>query len=193
VCRSAFNAPVEVLIHILSFLEPSALLSASLISKRFYSAANSPDAWRAAFVRFFPSPHEQLDDCGSPAALASQDKRYFTRLPTTESDANPWRKEYIRRTQLLRSLGRGKLRGPYLSQQNSECFVVTYRSWTGPLGVSHMAAEFSKDGVWAVHASRETQVVTESDSPRGRCARSHPSSTPTDMSCPHVRDGDKTP
>lgn len=176
VCRCVFNAPVEVLIHILSFLEPSSLLSASLISKRFYAAVNSPDAWRAAFVRSFPLPHTQLDD-RSPATLASHDKRYFTRLPATEFDANPWRKEYTQRTQLLRSLCKGKAQGSGLSNRaNSGYLVVTYHFLTGPLSVSvsHMVVEFSKAGVRAVHASRETQAMTESDATKGLCAHATP-------------------
>ncbi|KAI5849233.1 hypothetical protein BZA05DRAFT_375515 [Tricharina praecox] len=160
--------PNEVLIHVLSFLEPSALLAASLISKRFYAMVNSPDAWRSAFVRFFPLPSAQLDDRVSPSQLASQDRRYFTRLSATDSGGNFWRKEYMQRTRLLRSLSRGKSQGYGVSnKQNGGNLVVTYRSSTGPLSVSHMAANFSEAGVRAVHACLETRFVTDSDPTRG--------------------------
>ncbi|KAF8544729.1 hypothetical protein BDD12DRAFT_800999 [Trichophaea hybrida] len=148
--------PNEVLIHTLSFLEPSALLAASLISKRFHALVNSPHAWRSAFVRFFPPPRVQLDDHGSP--LASQDRRYFTRLHPVDTRENAWRKEYIQRTKLLRKLGRG----------NHRDLVVTYPARTGEFSVSHMAASFTPNGIRAVHASLESQLVTASDPTIGK-------------------------
>jgi len=97
----------------------------------------------------------QLDDDGSP--LASQDRRYFTRLFSTDANENAWRKEYIQRTKLLRRLGRGSQRG----------LVITYPARTGVFSVSHMAASFTPSGIRAVHASLETQLVTASDPTTG--------------------------
>lgn len=159
-CRNRQTLPTdgrnpEVLIHTLSFLEPQALLGASLVSKRFHALVNSSQLWRAAFVQFFPPPHVQLDGHGSP--LSPQDRRYFTRLCPWDATENAWMKEHMQRTRLLRRLGRGTHRG----------LQVTYPARTGRLSVSHMAARFTPTGIRAVHASLEAEVVTASDPTTG--------------------------
>ncbi|KAI5812505.1 hypothetical protein BZA77DRAFT_139653, partial [Pyronema omphalodes] len=152
----------EVLIHILSFLDPQTLLTVAALSKRFHALVTSTHAWRSAFVRFFPPPHAQVDDHGSP--LAGQDKRYFTRLYTAEESENAWRKEYTHRTRLLRKLGRGTHRG----------LVVLYPARQGPLSVSHMAASFSSSGIRAVHACLDVQWVNSSDPTSGKIEAPRP-------------------
>lgn len=149
------------MIHTLSFLEPQALLAASLVSKRFHALVNSPQLWRSAFVRFFPPPHVLLDDDGQP--LASQDRRYFTRLRPWDATENVWMREYTQRARLLRGLSRG-ING----------LQVTYPARTGQFSVSHMAASFTPTRVRAVHASLETLMVTASDATTGIDISLHP-------------------
>lgn len=150
----------EVLVHTLSFLEPSNLISVSLVSRRFNALTNSPHSWRAAFSRYFPAPFHELG-----GHEVTQDRRYFTPL-SLSTGAHAWRNEYTQRTTLLRSLGKGKLHAPDgLSRagQGSGGLMVTYPSVTGQTSVSHMAANFAPSGVRCVHASLESQYVSASD------------------------------
>jgi len=89
------------------------LSAVSLVSHRFHSLVTTPHAWRIAFSRFFPGTdvHDKLHDAhkvqetpDDEAADLRSEKRVFTRLTAFAS----WRSEYILRTRLLRSLGRGK-------------------------------------------------------------------------------------
>ncbi|QSZ34288.1 hypothetical protein DSL72_005878 [Monilinia vaccinii-corymbosi] len=105
------NFPNEVLTHILSHLPASSLSAVSLVSRRFYNLVTTPHAWRVAFSRFFPG--EDTTDA-SPTTSGRilddeerekfREQRFFTRLTGVAS----WRSEYVIRTRLLRSLGRGK-------------------------------------------------------------------------------------
>lgn len=171
------NFYVEVLIHALSFLDPQTLLSAALISRRFYSLVTSSHAWRSAFSRYFPSPlvnSSSFDAHESAAFSSSQDRRYFTCLSGPENNGNAWRKEYILRTRLLRSLARGKanistnLTTP-ISHNSHGSVVITYPAATGAWSVSHIAANFTPRGVRLLHASVHTPgVVSASDPTTGR-------------------------
>ncbi|KAI4205663.1 MAG: hypothetical protein LQ350_000160 [Teloschistes chrysophthalmus] len=102
--------PNEVLTHILSHLPPSTLSEVSFVSRRFRDLVTSPHAWRIAFSRHFPAQEALTEfDQGSAQKEIDTDKlrserRVFTRLTALAS----WRREYILRTQLLRSLVRGK-------------------------------------------------------------------------------------
>ncbi|KAL9602520.1 MAG: hypothetical protein Q9219_001815 [cf. Caloplaca sp. 3 TL-2023] len=100
----------EVLTHILSHLPASSLSEVSLVSHRFHSLVTSPHAWRAAFSRHFPAQktlalfdHDLAIHETDSDTLFSE-RRVFTRLTALAS----WRSEYILRTHLLHSLGRGK-------------------------------------------------------------------------------------
>lgn len=98
----------EVLTHILSHLPPSSLSDVSLVSRRFHQLVTTPHAWRIAFSRFFPGV-EALSTLDTNSELSEDieirsEKRSFTRLTALAS----WRSEYILRTKLLRSIGRGK-------------------------------------------------------------------------------------
>ena len=98
----------EVLTHILSHLPPSSLSDVSLVSRRFHQLVTTPHAWRIAFSRFFPGA-EALSTLDTSSELSEDseirsERRFFTRLTALAS----WRSEYILRTRLLRSLGRGK-------------------------------------------------------------------------------------
>ncbi|KAI9872945.1 MAG: hypothetical protein M1830_001038, partial [Pleopsidium flavum] len=106
-------SPNEVLTHILSHLPPASLSAVSLVSHRFHSLVTTPHAWRIAFSRFFPGSdvlatlydaHRVQEIPDDEAVDLRSEKRVFTRLTALAS----WRSEYILRTRLLRSLGRGK-------------------------------------------------------------------------------------
>lgn len=93
----------------LSHLPPSALSDVSLVSHRFHQLVTTPHAWRIAFSRFFPGiealsvSDTKFDTSGEERTMHAE-RREFTRLTALAS----WRSEYILRTRLLRSLGRGK-------------------------------------------------------------------------------------
>ncbi|KAL9088443.1 MAG: hypothetical protein Q9165_006167 [Trypethelium subeluteriae] len=101
--------PNEILTHALSHLSPSELANVALVSRRFRDLVTSPHAWRTAFSRYFPghqSQDEDIEAAGSENEREAfrSEKRSFTRLTKNGS----WRGEYVLRTQLLRSLARGK-------------------------------------------------------------------------------------
>ncbi|KAI1949054.1 hypothetical protein LOZ57_002419 [Ophidiomyces ophidiicola] len=102
------SLPNEVLTHILSHLPPAALSSMCLVNRRFHGLVTTPHAWRTAFSRYFPGPAAIDTGRGAldPDELEhlSSRRRAFCRLTALAS----WRNEYILRTRLLRSLGRGK-------------------------------------------------------------------------------------
>ena len=102
------DVPTEVLTHILSHLSPSSLSDVSLVSRRFHQLVTTPHAWRIAFSRFFPGA-EALSTLDTNSELSEDgeirsERRLFTRLTAHAS----WRSEYILRTRLLRSIGRGR-------------------------------------------------------------------------------------
>ncbi|KAJ5097887.1 hypothetical protein N7532_004888 [Penicillium argentinense] len=100
------SLPNEVLTHILSHLPPQTLSAITLVSRRFHSLVTTPHAWRIAFSRFFPGPlaMESGRRAGPDEVNLMSDRRFFARLTALAS----WRSEYILRTRLMRSLGRGK-------------------------------------------------------------------------------------
>ena len=82
----------------------------SLVSRRFHDLVTTPHAWRIAFSRYFPGS-EALSALDLASSTTSEEcdnvvseRRVFARLTALAS----WRSEYILRTRLLRSLGRGK-------------------------------------------------------------------------------------
>lgn len=102
------DVSTEVLTHILSHLPPSSLSDVSHVSRRFHQLVTTPHAWRIAFARFFPGA-EALSTLDTTSELSEDgeirsERRWFTRLTAHAS----WRSEYILRTRLLRSIGRGK-------------------------------------------------------------------------------------
>ena len=100
----------EVLTHVLSHLPPASLSEVSLVSRRFHSLVTTPHAWRMAFSRLFPGVESIKESDIVPETSDTElesfrsENRAFTRLTALAS----WRSEYILRTRLLRSLGRGK-------------------------------------------------------------------------------------
>ncbi|KAG8527649.1 uncharacterized protein KY384_007802 [Bacidia gigantensis] len=166
----------RVLTHILSHLPPSSLANVSLVSKRFHQLVTTPHAWRSAFSRFFPGSDSLNSlDSGSEHtagsdALASE-KRVFTRLTPTAT----WRSEYILRTRLLRSLGRGKpaegttSRGPGSSSSagsNNLNAQVTYSS-NLVCPVNHLHGVFdlglNKNYPRFIHGADELGIASRSE------------------------------
>ncbi len=167
----------EVITHILSHLPPSTLSAMSLVSTRFHNMVTTPHAWRIAFSRFFPCQDAIKDATGSLRLEASgqqilrSERRSFSRLSALAS----WRSEYILRTRLLRSLGRGKpAQFQPISRAGSSRYsgggqaaaVVTYSS-NLVYPVSHIHATFgsglNKKIPFFMHGASEYGVVTVSD------------------------------
>ena len=122
----------EVLTHILSHLPPSSLSDVSLVSRRFHQLVTTPHAWRIAFSRFFPGA-EALNTLDTNSELSEDsetrsERRFFTRLTALAT----WRSEYILRTRLLRSVGRGK------PAESSAPASGSSRSGTGSNGSAHV-------------------------------------------------------
>ncbi|OAP57351.1 hypothetical protein AYL99_08089 [Fonsecaea erecta] len=174
------NFPNEVLTHILSHLPPETLSSMSLVSRRFHKLITTPHAWRIAFARYFPGA-EALDAGPSKAVQESisevdrAQRRSFTRLSALSS----WRSEYILRTRLLRSLGRGRPAIEAISRSGASrhassaaaAAVTTYASglW---YPVSHLHATFgvglNKKQPLFMHGAVEQGVVCVSDPASGK-------------------------
>lgn len=171
--------PNEVLTHILSHLPATSLSSVSLVSKTFYNLVTTPHAWRVAFSRFFPGQDATDEDYttrsnrrGSDQAardILRSEQRFFTRLTALAS----WRSEYILRTRLLRSLGRGKpqqLPKGYgasprsNSAANNANSTVTYSSQLFAT-INHIHAVFStgKKSPRFIHGTDETGHACTSD------------------------------
>lgn len=166
----------EVLTHILSHLPPDTLSSMSLVSRRFHKLVTTPPAWRIAFARYFPGA-ASLDSGDNPEAdVERSQRRMFTRLSALAS----WRSEYILRTRLIRSLGRGRpaLQAvPKSSVSRSHgnvglnAAVITYQSGL-MFPVSHMHATFgvglNKRQPAFVHGAAEQGLVSGSDPTTGK-------------------------
>lgn len=163
----------EVLTHILSHLPPNSLSAISLVSRRFHTLVTTPHAWRVAFARYFPGPGSIEEDCELDALVL--DKRSFTRLTALAS----WRSEYILRTRLLRSLGRGKPATPSSPGKHhpraggiqTGSPVITYASKL-LYPVSHIDAVFTptsaKKPPLFIHGAAEQGAATSSDPSAGK-------------------------
>jgi hypothetical protein len=176
------NAQTEVLTHILSHLPPPTLSAMSLVSKRLHNLVTTPHAWRIAFSRYFPGADALNTTTGTHRSSIDgqefklSDKRSFARLSALAS----WRSEYILRTRLLRSLGRGKpaqfepvgrSSGNRHAAGAQSAAVVTYSS--GLLyPVSHIHATFgiglNKKQPLFMHGAVEQGIVTSSDPTVGK-------------------------
>ncbi|KAH8697880.1 F-box and WD domain protein [Talaromyces proteolyticus] len=170
---SLADLPNEVLTHILSHLPPNSLTAISLVSRRFHTLVTTPHAWRVAFARFFPGPRSIEEDCASDELVS--DKRSFTRLTALAS----WRSEYILRTRLLRSLGRGKPTAPSSPGKHhpraggiqTGSPVITYTSKL-LYPVSHVDAIFTpiatKKPPLFIHGAAEQGAASTSDPSAGK-------------------------
>ncbi|TVY56087.1 F-box/WD repeat-containing protein pof10, partial [Lachnellula suecica] len=160
--------PNEVLTHILSHLPATSLSAVSAVSRRFYSLVTTPHAWRIAFSRFFPGQDAIASAAEAEEQLRSE-QRVFTRLTGLAS----WRSEYILRTRLLRSLGRGKpaqlapghgASSRSNSAANNANAVVTYSSQLFAT-INHIQGVFGagKKATRFVHGTDETGSACTSD------------------------------
>ncbi|KAI1095770.1 hypothetical protein F5B19DRAFT_438754 [Rostrohypoxylon terebratum] len=177
------DMPNEILTHILSHLHPDSHAAVSLVSKRFYALITTPHAWRMAFQRFFPG-QDALATSGKhkngiwgeedPDVVRSK-IRYFTRLALHSS----WRSEYLRRTQLLRSLVRGKPgtssggigSSSRTSQSGKKASAVLTYNTKLPSVVTHIHATFkpsSKKPPRLIHGASDMGVATLSDPTSGK-------------------------
>ena len=166
--------PLEVLTHILSHLPPETLSSMSLVSRRFHKLVTTPPAWRIAFARYFPGADStsSISQPTTPDVEKSQ-RRSFTRLSALAS----WRSEYILRTRLLRSLGRGRPALQAVTKSSSRqsahatAAVTTYQSGL-IFPVSHLHASFgiglNKKQPLFVHGAAEQGLVSSSDPGAGK-------------------------
>ncbi|EWC45490.1 hypothetical protein DRE_00889 [Drechslerella stenobrocha 248] len=146
--------PNEVLTHALSFLDPGSLTSVSFVSRRFHALVTSPHAWKDAFARYFPQ-----HDTTAGSHTYPSNARYFTRL----SEFGSHRSEYILRTQLLRSLKRGRpsLPPPTVKPGSSNFSMITYSPKLHESTITHLHANFTKNRVIA--ASQYTGLFSYSD------------------------------
>ncbi|CAI7630427.1 unnamed protein product [Penicillium glandicola] len=162
--------PNEVLTHILSHLPPQSLSAITLVSRRFHALVTTPHAWRIAFSRFFPGPHAIEDGrrTNTDAADLQSDRRFFARLTALAS----WRSEYILRTRLMQSLGRGKPAQFEPSKKHGTLRAASARhgsaiaTYTSQLlfPVSHIHASFRPDkNPLFVHGAAEQGIASASD------------------------------
>jgi hypothetical protein len=106
----------EVLTQVLLYLPPESLVELSRVARRFHYLVMDPHAWRLGFAKFFPGHHSiygsrrREQDQHSMRREVKAERRQFTRLTLSGT----WMREYMIRTQLLRSLARGK---PLLSDK----------------------------------------------------------------------------
>ena len=167
-CVSADLSP-EVLTHILSHLPPETLSSMSLVSRRFHKMVTTPPPWRIAFARYFPGADSTTGFVkASTVDLERSQRRTFTRLSALAS----WRSEYILRTRLLRSLGRGRPALQATTKSSSRqaahtvASVATYQSGL-IFPVSHIHATFgiglNKKQPLFIHGAAEQGLASSSD------------------------------
>ncbi|KAF9770466.1 hypothetical protein IL306_011993 [Fusarium sp. DS 682] len=171
--------PNEILTHVFSHLHSDSHAAIALVSKRFYALITSSHAWRMAFLRFFPG-HEALEVKSnadiwaySSHDLIQSESRYFTRLTPLAS----WRKEYLLRTRLIRSLARGKPSASFASggigasvrTGKKTSAVLTYNSKL-PWAVTNIHAVFTngKKPPKAIHGAADLGVASVSDPTNGR-------------------------
>lgn len=152
----------------------------SLVSQRFHKLVTTPHAWRIAFARYFPGA-EALESepnkttWNSVSDIEKTQRRSFTRLSALSS----WRSEYILRTRLLRSLGRGRPAIEAISRSGAArhassaaaAAVTTYASGLY-YPISHLHAMFgvglNKKQPSFMHGAVEQGGVTVSDPASGK-------------------------
>ncbi|PHH64589.1 hypothetical protein CDD81_4200 [Ophiocordyceps australis] len=155
------DLPNEILTDIISFTHPDSYGSLALVSKRFHFLVNTSHAWHMAFLRYFPA-QTVVPDLAQDSA---SEVRYFGRL-TLEAT---WRSEYLLRTRLMKSLGRGRpgrykstgIRSSPLQKKNA---VLTYNSRL-PWRISNLHAIYSHGRLplRAMHGVADLGVANMSD------------------------------
>ncbi|KAK5947437.1 hypothetical protein PMZ80_001587 [Knufia obscura] len=172
---SVLDMPNEVLTHVLSHLPPESLSLMSLVNSRFHRLVTTPPAWRIAFARFFPGA--ESTGLLPPATPENENQKSHRRAFTRVSALASWRSEYILRTRLLRSLGRGR---PAIQQsvekgknKPAATSTIMYNSGLFYPG-SHIHANFgvglNKKQPLFVHGAVEQGSVTASDPATGKAS-----------------------
>ncbi|KAK3626405.1 hypothetical protein LTR56_019272 [Elasticomyces elasticus] len=170
--------PNEVLTHALAHLSPTDLTSVASVSKRFHDLVTGPHAWRSAFAHFFPGASTLdpalLDDDDEAQDVVRSEKRAFTRLTALAS----WRSEYIMRTRLLRSLGRGKpvqaIAAPNAARSGQSHTAKPFVEYNAQLytTINHLHATFgtglNKKPPRLVHGADDVGAATSSDPSTGK-------------------------
>ena len=161
----------------LARLSPTDLTSVAAVSKRFHELVTGPHAWRSAFTHFFPGPG-QVDGTARSSDedqdVVRSEKRAFTRLTALAS----WRSEYIMRTRLLRSLGRGKpvqastgTTSARSGQNNTPAPIIMYNSQLYTT-INHLHATFgsglNKRLPRFIHGADDLGTATSSDPTAGK-------------------------
>lgn len=160
----------EILLHVLSHLPATDLLTVKLVSRRLYTLVNSPHAWISAFCKYFPGPTALKSASKNGKRLDGTDigateKRAFTRLSSVPS----WTGEYLLRTKLLRCLIRGRpslpLAAPSQGKPHKGYAIFTYSSRIGI--ITDMDAKFGVTGDKRLpqyaHGSSLSSAVSMSD------------------------------
>ena len=151
----------------------------ALVSKRFHEMVTGPHAWRSAFARYFRGPHASsldfAEDDDSAEETFRSERRAFTRLTPLAS----WRSEYIMRTRLLRSLGRGKpaqaIAAPSFAragQSHTAAPIVMYNSQLYTT-INHLHATFGSGNLNKklprfIHGADDVGHATSSDPATGK-------------------------
>jgi hypothetical protein len=152
----------------------------SLVSRRFHKLVTTPPAWRIAFARYFPGAEALESEQVKAARAVTSDiekaqRRSFTRLSALSS----WRSEYILRTRLLRSIGRGRPAIEAVARSGAArhassaaaAAVTTYASGLY-YPISHLHATFgiglNKKQPLFMHGAVEQGGVTTSDPASGK-------------------------
>lgn len=142
----------------------------TLVSHRFHDLVTTPHAWRVAFSRFFPGPQAVEDGrrAASDELESTSDRRFFARLTALAS----WRSEYILRTRLMRSLGRGKPAQFQPSKKHGTVRSATTRNGSAvctytsnllfPVSKIHGSFASDKDPTF-IHGASEQGIASSSD------------------------------
>lgn len=154
----------------MSHLPPHTLSAMTLVSHRFHNLVTTPHAWRVAFSRFFPGPQAIESDrrVASDETEPGSDRRFFARLTALAS----WRSEYILRTRLMRSLGRGKPAQFQPSKKHGTVRSATARNGSAvctytsnllfPVSKIHGSFNTDKEPTF-IHGSSEQGIASASD------------------------------
>ena len=155
----------------MSHLPAQDLLTAKLISRRFYSLVTSPIAWSNAFAKYFPGPDTlRLATSNTTADRHGDNFRTGARVFTRLSASVSWSSEYLARTRLLRALMRGRPSLPFAAPcpgkpgKGGATFTFSSRIWRGCSALdADFGSIFDKRKPQFVHGSALSGSVTSSD------------------------------
>ncbi|ORX74513.1 hypothetical protein DL89DRAFT_18195 [Linderina pennispora] len=131
------NLPEELLIHILSLLEPSELRQAGRVCRTWRRIVTDDSCWRRAFARTFTQrPFERLMPNRMPAKAGSSQSL----VTSGRGSASSWQFEYLHRQRLIRQWqsigGNGQTRLEYNVRASSVDKVIVSEKYGWALAVS---------------------------------------------------------